>query len=124
MPTRLSRVSAAAQLTAGGANQKSMERSLGEALTIRAMVYFDLVRIFGDIPFKVEASKSDLSNAYLEKTDRDVIMDSLMNDLDEAIEYLPWADQATGYTTERTTKGLCSRSPGTDCHDTRRLRHP
>ena len=82
-----------------------MERSLGEALTIRAMVYFDLVRIFGDIPFKREASKSDLSNAYLEKTDRDVIMDSLMNDLDEAIEYLPWADQAAGYTTERTTKG-------------------
>lgn len=46
-----------------------------------------------------------MSNAYLEKTDRDVIMDSLMNDLDEAIEYLPWADQASGYTTERTTKG-------------------
>jgi starch-binding outer membrane protein, SusD/RagB family len=98
-------IRSSATLTAGGANQKSMERSLGEALTIRAMVYFDLVRIFGDIPFKVEASKSDLSNAYLEKTDRDVIMDSLMNDLDEAIEYLPWADQATGYTTERTTKG-------------------
>ena len=98
-------IRSSATLTAGGANQKSMERSLGEALTIRAMVYFDLVRIFGDIPFKREASKSDLSNAYLEKTDRDVIMDSLMNDLDEAIEYLPWADQATGYTTERTTKG-------------------
>ena len=94
-----------ATLTAGGANQKSMERSLGEALTIRAMIYFDLVRYFGDIPFKVEASKSDLSNAYLEKTDRDVIMDSLMNDLDEAIEYLPWADQVSGYTTERVTKG-------------------
>ena len=69
------------------------------------MVYFDLVRIFGDIPFKREASKSDLSNAYLEKTDRDVIMDSLMNDLDEAIKYLPWADPVSGYTTERTTKG-------------------
>ena len=84
-------IRSSATLTAGGANQKSMERSLGEALTIRAMVYFDLVRIFGDIPFKVEASKADLSNAYLEKTDRDVIMDSLMNDLDEAIKYLPWA---------------------------------
>ncbi len=91
--------------TAGGANQRSMERYLGEALTIRAMIYFDLIRYFGDVPFKVEASKADLSNAYLAKTDRDVIMDSLMNDLDEAIEYLPWADQVTGYTTEHVTKG-------------------
>ena len=33
-------IRSSATLTAGGANQKSMERSLGEALTIRAMVYF------------------------------------------------------------------------------------
>lgn len=92
-------------LKAGGANQHAMERYLGEALTIRAMIYFDLIRYFGDVPFKVEASKADLSNAYLEKKDRDVIMDSLMNDLDEAIKYLPWADQVTGYTTEHVTKG-------------------
>lgn len=38
-------IRSSATLKAGGANQKSMERSLGEALTIRAMVYFDLVRI-------------------------------------------------------------------------------
>ena len=98
-------IRSSATLTAGGSNQKAMERYLGEALTIRAMVYFDLLRYFGDIPMKLEASKADLSNAYLEKTDRDEIMDTLMNNLDEAIEYLPWADQVTGYTTEHVTKG-------------------
>ena len=98
-------IRSSAAFTGGGSNQREMERYLGEALTIRAMVYFDLLRYFGDIPFKQEASKADLSNAYLEKTDRDVIMDSLMNNLDEAIQYLPWADQVTGYTTEHVTKG-------------------
>lgn len=57
---------------------------------LRAMVYFDLIRLFGDIPFKTESSNSDLSNVYIGKTDRDIIMDELLDELDEAIEYLPW----------------------------------
>ena len=93
-------------LTEGSNSQKTaMQRYLGESLTIRAMVYFDLLRIFGDIPMKLEPSKSDLSNVYQGKTDRDVIMDQLIQDLEEAIEYLPWAGSVSGYTTERTTKG-------------------
>ena len=93
-------------LSAGGSEQKAMQRYLGECLTLRAMIYFDLVRIFGDIPLKLEPSKADLSNAYLNKTDRDEIMDSIMNNLEEAIEYLPWADDVSGYTTEHVTKGF------------------
>lgn len=83
----------------------TMKRYLGESLTIRAMIYFDLLRYFGDIPLKLESSRSDLSNAYTGKTDRDAIMDTLMIDLEEAINYLPWADDVSGYTTERITKG-------------------
>lgn len=92
-------------MTAGGADQRAMERYLGESLTLRAMLYFDLLRFYGDIPLKLEPSLSDLSNAYLPKTDRDEIMDVLMEDLEEAIELLPWADEVTGYTTEHATKG-------------------
>lgn len=91
-------------LANGTDTQKSkMKRYLGESLTLRAMIYFDLVRYFGDIPFKTEISKSDLSNAYLEKTDRDVIMEALIKDLEEAIEYLPWA--GSDITTEHVNKG-------------------
>lgn len=83
---------------------EEMARYLGEALTLRAMVYFDMVRYWGDIPMKLETSNPDLSNAFMSKTDRDVIMDTLMNNLDEAINYLPWAGE-DGYTTEHVTKG-------------------
>lgn len=102
----ITNIRASKLLNEGSASQKAaMQRYLGESLTIRAMVYFDLLRIFGDIPMKMEPSKSDLSNVYLGKTDRDVIMDQLIADLEEAVEYLPWAGSVSGYTTERTTKG-------------------
>ena len=94
-------------LLANGTNNeiKTMQRYLGESLTIRALIYLDLVRFWGDVPLSLEATKSDLSNAYLGKTDRDEILDQMMADLEEAIEYLPWADEVAGYTTERVTKG-------------------
>ena len=86
------------------ADRQSMKFALGEAITLRAMLYFDLVRLFGDIPMKMEPTKDDLSNVYLPKVDRDEILDALLADLDEAIKLLPWAGE-NAYTTERTTKG-------------------
>lgn len=86
------------------ADQKKMLKYKGEALTLRAMVYSDLIKFFGDIPMKMETTDSGLSNVYLEKTDRDVIMDRLIEDLKEAITYLPWAGES-GATTEHVTKG-------------------
>lgn len=87
------------------AEETSMKRYLGEVLTLRAMLYLDLIRLWGDVPFKVESTKPDLSNAYLGKTDRDEILDALMADLEEASTLLPWAG-AGDYTTERVTKGF------------------
>lgn len=94
-------------LLSNGSNseKKAMERYLGESLTLRALIYFDLVRFWGDVPLALEATKSDLSNAYLPKTDRDEILDQMIADLEEAVELLPWADEVSGYTTERVTKG-------------------
>lgn len=94
-------------LNSGSSSERqAMQRYLGEALTFRALTYRDLTKFWGDVPMKLEPSQPDLSNAYLEKTDRDVILDQIMADLEEAIGYLPWADEVSGYTTERPTKGF------------------
>ena len=84
--------------------EKQLLQYKGEALTLRAMLYHELIRNWGDVPFKTEPTKNDLSNINTGKTDRDVIMDYLINDLEEAINYLPWAGQSS-YTTEHATKG-------------------
>ena len=76
----------------------------GEAITLRAMMYFDLIRNFGDVPLKLSETTTDLGNVYLEKTDRDEIMDKLIESLEEAVTLLPWAGES-GYTTEHVTKG-------------------
>ncbi|MDR1882695.1 MAG: RagB/SusD family nutrient uptake outer membrane protein [Prevotella sp.] len=98
-------INGSALAQSGGSDGNTMLRFKGEALAVRAMLYFDLVRFFGDVPLKLESSKSDLSNAYLEKTDRDEIMERLIADLEEAAELLPWAGEVLAYTTERVTKG-------------------
>ena len=82
----------------------AMGQYLGEALTLRAMLYLDLIRFFGDIPMKMEPTTSDNVSEALSKTDRDEILDYLLNDLAEAADLLPWAGR-NGYTTEHATRG-------------------
>jgi hypothetical protein len=83
-----------------------MKAFLGEALTLRALAYFELVKNWGDVPYKAEPTKYDLSNVYLEPTDRDVIYDNLIADLEEADTYVPWVGNGTYGTVERVTKGF------------------
>ena len=79
---------------------------LGEALTLRALAYFELVRIYGDIPYKKTTSNSDLSNVYIGKIDRDTVYSDLVKNLQEAIEYLPWLGSGKASTAERISKGF------------------
>jgi len=60
---------------------------LGEALTLRAMIYYDLVRAWGDVPARFSSITGE--TIYVPKESRDVIFGQLLADLDEAIPYLP-----------------------------------
>lgn len=82
------------------------KRCLGEALTLRSLAYFELVRRWGDIPYKEGTSNSDLSNVYMGKMDRDSIYAAIVRDMEEAIDYLPWLGEDADYNVERVTKGF------------------
>ncbi len=56
----------------------------GEALTIRALLYFELVRNWGDVPYIV-----DENSDYKVNTNRQEILDNILADIIESIEYLP-----------------------------------
>lgn len=84
-----------------------MKPLLGEALVLRALAYFNITRYWGDVPFKRVPSKSDLSNVYMGRTNRDTIYKYLVKDLQEAVSYLPWLNANSEYSTvERITKGF------------------
>lgn len=60
-----------------------------EALTIRALMYFYLVRTFRDVPLVLNASVSDDQKYAIPKTSGDVILDTLVQDLRNAEQYAP-----------------------------------
>lgn len=83
-------------------DKKELQRLYGEVLTLRAQFYFELVRNWGDVPAPFIPS-FDQPTLYLEKTDRDVIYDSLITDLKRAEELVPWRKEVSS--DERITKG-------------------
>ena len=85
---------------------------LAEALTVRAMLYYDLTRAWGDVPARFEPIKS--SEIYKAKDSRDVVYKQILADLEEAIPNLPWPGKdARTSRTDRVNKmfaqGLYSR---------------
>ena len=63
----------------------------GEALTARALLYADLLNIFGEVPARFEPIKQETT--YLPKADKDVIYKQLLGDLEEAARYLDYNSQ-------------------------------
>lgn len=98
----------ASPLLNSGTNSEKllMNTYLGEAMTLRALAYFDLVRNWGDVPFKNVSTQPDGSNFFLEATDRDVICDSLISDLNRASELVPWIGEGSTTSPERISKGF------------------
>jgi hypothetical protein len=66
-----------------------LKRLVGEALTLRAQYYFELVRNWGDVPAQWVPS-STTTNFFLAKTDRDTIYNHLLDDLLQAESLVPW----------------------------------
>ncbi|MEN9918846.1 MAG: hypothetical protein RL662_1282 [Bacteroidota bacterium] len=89
--------------------QAAMKALIGEATTLRAMGYYELVKHWGDVPYKTEITSNDLSNAYLPKVDRDLICENLIKDLLDIEKDVPWVGGTAGAisygTAERITRG-------------------
>jgi energy-converting hydrogenase Eha subunit A len=82
-----------------------MAQILGEILTLRAVLYNDLMKGWGDVPARFEPISS--ATSYLPRSDRDVIYKQLLKDLDEAAGYLPWPNEtATTSKVERVSKAF------------------
>lgn len=84
------------------ADKRELRRLYGEALTLRAQFYFELIRNWGDVPAPmVPAYKQP--NLFVPQSDRDSTYDKILADLATAIELLPWRTEVAR--NERITKG-------------------
>ncbi|MDQ8004133.1 MAG: RagB/SusD family nutrient uptake outer membrane protein [Pedobacter sp.] len=74
-------------------NNPVMAQLLGEALTLRAVIYLDLIKAWGDVPARFEPITGE--TLYKPRADRDVIYKQLLADLAEASNYLAWPNGST-----------------------------
>ena len=93
-------------------NKPDMAQLLGEALTLRAVIYNDLIKAWGDVPARFVPNGPD--NVYLPRTNRDVIYKQLLADLKEAEDYCYWPNenkitQSTERVSKAFVKGLRAR---------------
>ncbi|MFV0268013.1 MAG: RagB/SusD family nutrient uptake outer membrane protein [Draconibacterium sp.] len=78
---------------------------LGEALTLRAVYYSDLLKAWGDVVPRFEPISTE--TLYLAKTSRDSIYLQLIDDLEEAATLVPWPNEtATTSSVERVNKAF------------------
>ncbi|WP_258105297.1 RagB/SusD family nutrient uptake outer membrane protein [Marinoscillum sp. MHG1-6] len=86
-------------------NDPEMAHLLGEALTLRAVYYADLVKSWGDVPASFEPITPE--TIYLPRSSRDVIYKQLLADLEEAATLVPWPNETSNTATvERVNKAF------------------
>lgn len=78
---------------------------LGEALTLRAVYYADLLKAWGDVVARFEPISTE--TIYLPKSSRDEIYKQLITDLEEAATLVPWPNETSVTTSvERVSKAF------------------
>lgn len=91
---------------------EQMAQILGEVLVLRAVLYSDLIKGWGDVPARFEPITSETT--YLPRSDRDTIYKQLLVDLEEAANLLPWPNASSKtssveHTSKAFAKGLRAR---------------
>jgi hypothetical protein len=89
--------------TGTSADTATLHRLHGEALTLRAQYYYELIRNWGDVPAQFTPSTSD-QNFSLPNADRNQTLTTLIADLAIAEKLVPYRSNA-GIGNERITKG-------------------
>jgi len=66
----------------------ALNKYLGEAKFLRAFIYFDLVRLWGDVPLLTEPTESS-SDFFVAKSNKSDVYDVIIQDLRDAKQLLP-----------------------------------
>jgi starch-binding outer membrane protein, SusD/RagB family len=82
--------------------QNELHRMLGEALVIRSQFYFELGRIWGDVPAQWIPS-AQMPDLFIPRSNKDSIYNHILNDLSYAKTLMPWRTAVPQ--DERFTKG-------------------
>jgi hypothetical protein len=78
-----------AQYKSAVGDAAEINKYVGEALVFRAIFYFGKLKYFGDVPWYDGLLNSDDEILYKPRDSRKFVVEKLMEDLDNAVSYLP-----------------------------------
>lgn len=85
-------------------NENESRAFEAEALFVRSLCYFYLVRIFRDVPLVLEASENDAQDYYPAVNREEEIFLQIIDDLTSSVQYLPTSYGRLEYDKGRATK--------------------
>jgi hypothetical protein len=65
-------------------SQDALNKKIAEVKALRALMYFYLVRSFGDVPLKLKSTSTDKDIEQIPKTSQDSVLTQIVKDLTEA----------------------------------------
>jgi hypothetical protein len=84
--------------------EDALNKTIAEAKALRALMYFYLVRSFGDVPLKIKSTSSDQDIEQIPKASKDSILTQIIQDLSEAEP-----DATTTYGDRASDKGRITK---------------
>lgn len=93
------------------ADFSQVAKYVGEALFFKSVFYFNKLKRFGALPWTSKLLNPDSDELYGGRLPRDIVVDSIMLDLDRAVRYLPAKGNGawTGRITKETALALQAR---------------
>ncbi|GHT13151.1 hypothetical protein FACS189426_17650 [Bacteroidia bacterium] len=87
----------------------AVKQYVGEALFFRSIFYFNKLRRYGNLPWTSVTVTTSSDVLFGERLPRNQVVDSIMADLDNAVNYLPNRSGWTGRITKETAMALQAR---------------
>lgn len=84
-------------------------RVIAEAKVLRAMAYWHLISFFGDVPFFTKPPANQEELFEFTRTNKKVIIDFLLQDLESAANDLDWNPTQAGRVSKGVAKGMGAR---------------
>lgn len=75
----------------GNLESKKMKYLLGEAYFLRSFFYFEMVKLWGDVPARFVSIAKDPKGLEIKKSDRTDVLVQIREDLKKAADLMPWS---------------------------------
>ena len=91
-------------------SETAREKAKAEARFLRGFYYFHLVQGWGDVPFRLESTKTVIG-LDAERTDKEIIYEQILSDMKSSIAALPESSEVshTEFLTKSAAQGIIAR---------------